>query len=168
MIIYSIIQRRLLRHCDRVCSLLQLDMTGTFSVEEDLHSGLHLLGVLYQTQGKTRKADEMYLRGVSRTWEGWRIWTSIHFGYGEQSRKLVFRSRQDERSRRHVQQALARFEKALGPENRSTLGTVKNLGLLYSAQGKMREAEDMYTRALAGMEKAWGPEDKTTLDTRYN
>ena len=47
-------------------------------------------------------------------------------------------------------------------------GASHELGMLYSDQGKMKEAEDMYLRALAGYEKTWGPEHKQALDTRYN
>ena len=42
--------------------------------------------------------------------------------------------------------ALAGKEKALGPEHTSTLGTVNNLGLLYAAQGRLKDAEMMYDR----------------------
>ena len=42
------------------------------------------------------------------------------------------------------------------------------LGNLYSDQGKMKEAEEMYLRALAGYERAWGHKHKRPLDTRYN
>jgi Tfp pilus assembly protein PilF len=47
-------------------------------------------------------------------------------------------------------QALARSERALGPDHTSTLDTVNNLGNLYRDQGKLAEAEQMYVRALAG------------------
>jgi hypothetical protein len=50
------------------------------------------------------------------------------------------------------QQALAGYEKALGPDHTSTLTTVQNLGNLYTGQGKLGEAEQMYQRALAGSE----------------
>ncbi|KAH0533720.1 hypothetical protein FGG08_007587 [Glutinoglossum americanum] len=66
------------------------------------------------------------------------------------------------------QRALAGKEKALGPEHTSTLDTVHNLGVLYSGQGKLAEAEAMYQRALAGNEKALGPEHTSTLDTAHN
>jgi hypothetical protein len=42
------------------------------------------------------------------------------------------------------QRALAGKEKALGPDHTSTLGTVNNLGNLYSDQGKLKEAEMIY------------------------
>jgi hypothetical protein len=47
--------------------------------------------------------------------------------------------------------ALAGKEKALGPDHASTLDTVHSLGLLYSDQGKLAEAEQMYQRALLGL-----------------
>ncbi|KAH6653388.1 hypothetical protein BKA67DRAFT_606880, partial [Truncatella angustata] len=43
-----------------------------------------------------------------------------------------------------------------------------NLGILYTAQGKMQEAEEMYLRALRGYENAWGPDHTSTLDTVNN
>jgi tetratricopeptide (TPR) repeat protein len=64
--------------------------------------------------------------------------------------------------------ALAGKEKALGPEHSSTLDTVNNLGILYRAQGKLAQAEQMYLRALAGTEKALGPEHSSTLYTVNN
>ncbi|RYC54279.1 hypothetical protein CHU98_g11933 [Xylaria longipes] len=43
-----------------------------------------------------------------------------------------------------------------------------NLGNLYSHQGRLREAEDMYLRALQGFKKACGPDHTLTLDTVNN
>ena len=126
---YSLIQRRLLPHCDHVYSMLPRYLQEAFKNREylpSLSSACHRLGYLYSDQGKMKEAEDMYLR------------------------------------------ALAGKEKAWGPEHTSTLTTVNNLGILYSDQGKMKEAEDMYLRALAGYEKAWGPEHKQALDTRYN
>jgi tetratricopeptide (TPR) repeat protein len=64
--------------------------------------------------------------------------------------------------------ALAGYEKALGPEHKSTLNTVNNLGNLYANQGCLVDAEAMYPRALAGYEKALGPEHTSTLLTVNN
>jgi hypothetical protein len=61
------------------------------------------------------------------------------------------------------QRALNGYEKALGPDDTSTLDTVNNLGLLYTDQGKLGEAEEMYKRALKGKEKALGPDHTSTL-----
>ncbi|KAJ6165428.1 hypothetical protein N7485_008672 [Penicillium canescens] len=40
--------------------------------------------------------------------------------------------------------ALAGYQKALGPDHTSTLNTVNNLRNLYSDQGKLKKAEEMY------------------------
>jgi len=49
--------------------------------------------------------------------------------------------------------ALAGYENARGPEHTTTLAIVYNLGLVYSNQGRLKDAEVMYNRALAGKEK---------------
>ncbi|KAF7504126.1 hypothetical protein GJ744_002644 [Endocarpon pusillum] len=64
--------------------------------------------------------------------------------------------------------ALAGYEKALGPDQTSTLDPVNNLGILYSGQGKLDEAGEMYMRATAGKEKALGPDHTSTLNMVYN
>ncbi|KAF2632495.1 purine and uridine phosphorylase [Macroventuria anomochaeta] len=57
---------------------------------------------------------------------------------------------------------------ALGAEHTSTLNTVNNLGLLYSDQGKLDEAEKMYMQALEGYEKAVGQEAISTFRPALN
>ena len=46
--------------------------------------------------------------------------------------------------------------------------TYFSLGYLYTNQGKLVEAEQMFQRALQGKEKAWGPEHTSTFDTVNN
>ncbi|KAL3479409.1 hypothetical protein BJX99DRAFT_222567, partial [Aspergillus californicus] len=60
------------------------------------------------------------------------------------------------------QQALAGYEKVLGPDHPSTLYTVNNLGLLYKDKGKLKEAEQVFQQALAGFDKALGPDHSVT------
>ena len=45
---------------------------------------------------------------------------------------------------------------------------INNLETLYSNQGKMKEAEEMYLRVLIGYEKTQGSEHTSTLDTINN
>jgi len=126
---YSLLQRRLLPHCDRVFSLLEQSIQEVFNDKVNISSvsvACHRLGYLYSEQGKMKEAEDMYLR------------------------------------------ALTGCEQAWGLAHTSTLRTVNNLGNLYLKQGKTKEAEDMYLRALAGYEQAWGSEHKTPLDVRYN
>ncbi|KAK5110490.1 hypothetical protein LTR85_001019 [Meristemomyces frigidus] len=47
-------------------------------------------------------------------------------------------------------------------------GSFHEIGRLYSNQGRMEEAEEMYLRALRGKEEAWGPKHRSTLDTVNN
>lgn len=51
-------------------------------------------------------------------------------------------------------QALEGYQKALGPDNTSTLDIFNSLSTLYTAQGKLEGAEAMFQRALKGQEKA--------------
>jgi tetratricopeptide (TPR) repeat protein len=73
-----------------------------------------------------------------------------------------------QRATKMYKRALEGYEKAWGPEHTETLGTVNNLGNLYTDLGKHKEAETMYKRALEGKEKVWGPEHTSTLDTVSN
>ncbi|KAJ6125876.1 hypothetical protein N7471_010369 [Penicillium samsonianum] len=56
----------------------------------------------------------------------------------------------------------------LSGDNIALWGAFHGLGDLYSDQGKLKEAEEMYQRALAGYEKALGPDHTSTLDTVNN
>lgn len=64
------------------------------------------------------------------------------------------------------QRALAGKEQALGLDHTSTLGTVNNLGRLYSDQGKLKEAREMYQRARVGYEKILDPDHSKILRLR--
>ena len=64
--------------------------------------------------------------------------------------------------------ALQGYEKALGAEHTSTLEVVNNLGTLYSDQGKLVKAEEMYMRALQGYENALGAENVATYRPTLN
>src|SRR5437016_192413 len=61
------------------------------------------------------------------------------------------------------QRALVGSEKALEPDNMSTLNTVSNLARLYRDQGKMNEAEKMFQRAILGRKKVLGSNHPDTL-----
>ncbi|KAJ6096066.1 hypothetical protein N7486_006812 [Penicillium sp. IBT 16267x] len=56
----------------------------------------------------------------------------------------------------------------LSTDNTAIFGGFHGLGCLYSDQGKLKEAEEMYQRALTGYEKALGPDHISTLDTVNN
>ncbi len=66
---YSLIQRRLLPHCDRVYPRLQRRIHEGLMNEEDLPSlsdACHRLGNLYSNQGKMKEAEDMFQRAKTR------------------------------------------------------------------------------------------------------
>ncbi|KAL4740396.1 hypothetical protein BDV11DRAFT_214403 [Aspergillus similis] len=66
-------------------------------------------------------------------------------------------------------QELAFISVGYSPEDRLNIfGAFNYLGILFSDQGKSKEAEEMYQRALAGYEKALGPDHTSTLMTVNN
>ncbi len=65
---YSLIQRRLLPHCDRVYSRLQRCMHEDLMNEKDFSSfsdTCHQLELLYSNQDKMKKVENMYLRALT-------------------------------------------------------------------------------------------------------
>src|SRR5436305_13708416 len=67
----------------------------------------------------------------------------------------------------HVTRCLYMFSNSLVTDD-GMAWACYNLGLLYTDQGKLAEAEQMYQQALQGDEKAWGPEHTSTLNTVNN
>jgi tetratricopeptide (TPR) repeat protein len=168
---YSILQRRLLPHCDRIYSLTQRVSSFDVShkeVTDYLMASYHNLGALYSDQGKLKEAEEMYqraLKGYEKAWGPEHTSTldtvnNLGILYRDQGKM--------KEAEEMYQRALKGYEKAWGPEHPLTLNTVNNLGILYRNQGKLKEAEEMYQRALKGKEKAWGPEHTSTLNTVNN
>ncbi len=65
---YSLIQRRLLPHNDRVYPRLQRRIHEDLMNEKDLPSlsdACHRLENLYKDQGKMKEAEDMYLRALT-------------------------------------------------------------------------------------------------------
>jgi tetratricopeptide (TPR) repeat protein len=67
---------------------------------------------------------------------------------------------------RFYKNALAIYEKSLGPEHPDTANSLNNLAALYYKQGKLGEAMPLYQRALAIYEKSLGPEHPSTKLTK--
>ena len=63
------------------------------------------------------------------------------------------------------ERVLAGYERRHQPDHTSTLYPAHNLGTLYSAEGKLTEAETMFKRALTGCLKTLGPDHPSTLAT---
>jgi len=60
-------------------------------------------------------------------------------------------------------QALSEYEEALGEKHMSSLSAINALGIFYSEQGKLNEAEDMLMRAPRGYKEALGAKHTSTL-----
>jgi tetratricopeptide (TPR) repeat protein len=168
---YSILQRRLLPHCDRIHSLTQKASSFNVSHKEVtgyLMTSYHNLGLLYGDQGKLKEAVEMYQQALKGKEKAWGPEHTSTLDTVNNLGNLYRDQGKLEGAEEMYQRALKGYEKAWGPEHTSTLNTVNNLGNLYSDQGKLKEAEEMYQRALKGYEKAWGPEHTSTLGTVNN
>ena len=162
---YTLVQRRLLPHCDRLFSLVRVTTAkAPFHVEKlSLHDACHIIGILYMHQGKFTKAEDMYVRALA----GYEKALGPKHTSTLNTVNNLGRLYRDQGKLREAEDMLMRaltgFEKALGPEHFSTLLTLNNLGISYADQGKFTEAKDMFVRALAGHEKALGPEHTSTL-----
>lgn len=64
--------------------------------------------------------------------------------------------------------ALDLKERALGPENSSTINTINNLGVLLYSKGEYDEALSYVHRALEIRDHALGPEHLDTVRSREN
>ncbi|KAI4260720.1 MAG: hypothetical protein LQ352_000112 [Teloschistes flavicans] len=103
---------------------------------------LNNLGTLYQDLGRMDKAETMYQRALQVN--------NLGNLYGDLGRM--------DKAEAMYQRALQGYEKALGPDDLSTLDTVNNLGVLYHVLGRVDKAETIYQRALQGKEKVLGHE----------
>ncbi|KAF4882659.1 Nephrocystin-3 [Colletotrichum fructicola] len=66
----------------------------------------------------------------------------------------------------HADRCIKIFDKGVVLEDNAWI--FHKLGVLYSDQGRLKEAEGMYERALQGREKALGPDHTSTLSTINN
>ncbi len=168
---YSLLQRRLLPHCDRVFSLLQQSIQEAFNDKVNnpsVSKACHRLGDLYSDQGKMKEAEDMYIRALAGKEKAWGLAHTSTLDTVNNLGTLYSEQGKMKEAEDMYLRALTGKEKAWGLAHTSTLDTVNNLGILYKNQGKMKEAEDMYLRALTGYEQAWGSEHKKPLDARYN
>jgi tetratricopeptide (TPR) repeat protein len=71
---------------------------------------------------------------------------------------LYYAQSQDEKDVENIKLALARRERALGPEHPSMASSLNNLAELYRTRDRHAEAEPLLERALAIWEMVLGPE----------
>lgn len=129
---------------------------------------LYLMGLLYENQGKSAEAEQMYgqsLRGqqelLGSTHES--TLTTVN------DLAVLYHNRNElVKAERMYEQALRGRETTLGPDHNSTLQTINNLGTIYADQGKLAKAQQMFETSLQGKEKASGLEDISVLNTVKN
>ncbi len=88
---YTIIQRRLLPHCDRVYFLLRESLPKAPSNEKksSLDIACHIVGAVYRDQDKLRKAEDMYMRALAGYEKALGPENISNVGYSEPSRTSI-------------------------------------------------------------------------------
>jgi len=56
------------------------------------------------------------------------------------------------------------FKKTIGPDHIMTLYSVRHLAMLYTAEHKLGEAEQLHQRVLEGIERKFDPKHRLTLN----
>ena len=140
---YTILERRLLPHCNRVYALLNQSIPENIPevFNFSLINACHDLAKLYSHQDKMAEAEAMFLRALAGEEKAWGL---DHISTLETVNNLGVlywkQGKMAEAEARYLR-ALAGKEKAWGLDHTSTLSTVNNLGALYLKQGKLAEAE---------------------------
>jgi hypothetical protein len=66
------------------------------------------------------------------------------------------------------EQVLAAYERVLGPDHPSTLGSRNNLANAYRAAGRTEEAVTLHEQVLAVRQRVLGPEHPDTVQSQNN
>ena len=130
---YTLLQRRLLPHCNRVSSLLLENSTENMSkpLELSMIGACDCLARLYFDQDKLAEAEAMYLRALAGKEKAWGPdHTSTLHSVNNLGILYKQQGKMAEAEAMYLR-ALAGKEKAWGPDHTSTLDTVNNLGTLY-------------------------------------
>ena len=164
---YSLIQRRLLPHCDHVYSMLQRYLQDAFKNREYLPSlsgACNQLGLLYSDQGKMKEAEDMYLRALAGKEKAWGPEHTSTLGTVNNLGVLYSDQGKMKEAEDVYLRALAGKEKAWGPEHKQTLDTRYNLGLLYKERSMFGKAVQQFKYVVQGYTKLLGPEHSETVE----
>ena len=143
---HTIIQRRLLPHCDRVCLLLRKTIPGAPCDEEklSLDFAFCIIADLYEDQSKLKEAEDMYVRALAGAEKSLGLEHTSTLDTVNNLGVLYKNQGKMREAEEMYVRALAGYEKALGPEHTSTLRTVNNLETIYKGQCKLKEAEEIH------------------------
>lgn len=157
--------RRLLPHCDRICSTLQWLLRKAVRNEKDLDSVIFAcdaLAKMHVVHGKSEDAESMFLGELTGLEEI--VPDSIRTYYVAKTLGTVYLEHGKMReAEAWFLLALEGFQKHWGPDRGLAHGPLPELGDLYSQQGKTKQAQDAYLRSLKAKEKTFGFEDSSTL-----
>ena len=162
-----LIQRRLLPHCDRVYSMMELLFQEALKNRKHLPSfsnACNQLGILYRNQGKMKEAENMYLHALIGKENAWgpehteTLDTVNNLG-------VLYRSQgKIKEAEVMYQRALAGYEKAWGPHHIKALETRYNLGNLYKKWLMFEKAVQHFELVVQGYTRLLGPEHDETVD----
>lgn len=169
---YWRLQQRLLSHADKCWNPAHLgdpdSWIGTKVMYQGRLSAVHNLAILYESQSKQEKAEQMYIRvmqGYEKTWG--REFTPIFDTITNLGRIYCIQGKMEKAEQMYVR-ALQGYEKTLGREHVSTLDAVNHLRGLYYKKGKLEMAGQIYVRALQRYERALRPDHMSTLSVIRN
>jgi tetratricopeptide (TPR) repeat protein len=144
----------------------QMQKTGSYATHPVVHQWAH------HSQGKRFAAELSRLAVVA---VGWAVPESSTRGYAAIQRRVLLHAQACSRQviKRKTVWGRRAEDDSDGDvdedqERKTVLHAVHMLGILYKAQGRLGEAEQMYKRALRGREEALGLGHSSTLDTVNN
>ena len=163
---YTLLQRRLLPHCNRVYSLLHQNTLENLSksLELSLINACHWLAMLYSGQNKMAKAEAKYLRALA----GFeKAWGPDHTSTLDTVNNLgVLYKNQGKMAEAEAMylRALAGKEITWGPDHKNTLDTRYNLANLFEEKSMLQDAARHFELVVQGYTKLLGPEHSKTVD----
>lgn len=157
------------RDIERTYERLLEIQTGAHGPESTQAADVVLaLGVFYDQQGASDRAEEMFGRGIKLA--------SAAYGpdhpataHGINNLALLYyASNRVAEAEPMFKRALTIYEMAYTGDHPALSNAMNNLALLYSATGRMAEAEEYFRRALDMDERIYGPESEHLLTPLNN
>ena len=164
---YTLIQRRLLPHCDQVFSLLRKWAQETPSDLADLRSrsdACHKLANLFSDQGRTKEAEEMYMRALAGYEKAWGAEHTLTLRAVNNLGNLYSNQGRMKETEEMYMRALAGKEKVWGHEYKQPLDVRYNLAVMYKKTSKLEEAAKHFKLVVEGYTKVLGAQHFETTE----
>lgn len=128
--------------------------------------GLAKLGDLYSQRGDTARAEELYRQAIQISEGSPADAGSVEAAHAHANLGLILWNRGEiDEAERLWRDALAGYERSLGPTDVNVATVAFNLGQLLHGQGRYGEAEPLYRQALEVRAGKFGPRDPRTQET---